>query len=235
MVAGIDVAALNRIKLDEGNPTTLPVDDLLLARRPLPFQGRGGPPPPPVGELHDEDDPLNQTAMVAPEDAVNVTLPFDVPAISAPAGSEWGATAADEPPSSTTTPQPTVEPAVVAGSDRAAAEGRALQGVESATDEPSALASQHSAPQPAAASGGVVDTALAQLTLEQYAAFCAERTVFADRLADVMARYHVPDETQASLLDQLWRARRANDDELDRRYTSTYEHYCRWLREQSGR
>jgi hypothetical protein len=76
-----------------------------------------------------------------------------------------------------------------------------------------------------------IDTVLVQLTLEQYAAFCAERSLYSDRVADVRARYQVRDEAQANLLDQLWRARFADDSALGERYASAYERYSKWLHE----
>jgi hypothetical protein len=76
------------------------------------------------------------------------------------------------------------------------------------------------------------DTSLVQLTLEQYAAFCAERTVYPGRLADTAARYQLRDELEAQMLDEIWRARFVDDPALGERYAATYEHYRKWLRKQ---
>lgn len=115
------------------------------------------------------------------------------------------------------------------------------------TKDPSTTidAAPHSASQPLARQAEVAapapppshgpsrsDTSRIQLTLEQYAAFCAERTIYPDRVAAVMARYQLRDHAQVQLLDQTWRARVADDHALSERYSTAFEHYCKWLREQ---
>jgi len=197
----IDVEALNRVKLDMDRPATLPVDDMLMSRQALPFQGRGAPPPlASSDETEGELEHLNETAALSALNLTAATLPFEKP--TAPDSSEAATTPDDDDqdPLSATTPRPRTPPAVENDS----------------TDTTTSL-----------------DSPPVKLTAEQYAAFCAERKVYSDRVPAICARYQVGDEAQARRLDDYWQARLARDSALGQQHARTVEHYCKWLRDRA--
>jgi hypothetical protein len=75
----------------------------------------------------------------------------------------------------------------------------------------------------------------ASLTLEQYAAFCAELAVFPDQVASVHRRYGVADETARRALDGTFAQRFQGDPTLQRRWRALVAHYGDWYRGQVTR
>jgi hypothetical protein len=73
---------------------------------------------------------------------------------------------------------------------------------------------------------------LAALTLEHYAALCAECTVHPEWGVQVQARYHVRSEQERALLDRHWRERMAADAALGERFRQLCAHYTDWVRQQ---
>jgi hypothetical protein len=82
---GVDIAALDKIKLDSGDPATMPAE--VVATGSLPFRGARAAPPPSALEDSYEHDPLNRTTAAADLPALVKSarsLPFDPQAELAP-------------------------------------------------------------------------------------------------------------------------------------------------------
>jgi hypothetical protein len=67
--------------------------------------------------------------------------------------------------------------------------------------------------------------ALPELTVEQYAAFRAERAAFPERLDHVLARYRIPSVDAARLLDAQFRTAILGNPTMEARYAQLYRHY----------
>jgi hypothetical protein len=79
------------------------------------------------------------------------------------------------------------------------------------------------------------DRGRASLTLEQYAAFCAELAVFPGQAADVHRRYGVAEESARRALDDGFAQRFRVDPTLQRRWRALVAHYGDWYRSQGAR
>lgn len=71
-----------------------------------------------------------------------------------------------------------------------------------------------------------------ELTVEQYASLCVERTMRPGQEGDVAKRYKVLTEQALRAVDERFRQRFANEGELLRRYQTAYARYEAWLRDQ---
>lgn len=69
------------------------------------------------------------------------------------------------------------------------------------------------------------------LTVEQYAAFCAELTVFPDEAADIHRKYRVASAEGRAALDAAFVRRFGADPTLQRRWRALVDHYGAWYRE----
>lgn len=71
-----------------------------------------------------------------------------------------------------------------------------------------------------------------ELTVEQYASLCVERTMHPGQQGDVAKRYKVLTEQALRALDERFRQRFATQGELLQRYQQAYARYEAWVREQ---
>jgi hypothetical protein len=172
---GVDIAALDRIKLDGDNPATLP-NEAKLTQSSLPFRGARPAPPPSALEDSYEHDPLNRTTTSLTELPVSKrSLPFEP---------------ASEGPSSARSP---------------------------ATGFPASA--EHQPP-----------AHLHGMTLEQYAALCAECSVNPAWMEAIQQRYGIRSTDERAALDRHWRSRIVSDDELSRLYRWHFSRYQEWAR-----
>jgi hypothetical protein len=74
------------------------------------------------------------------------------------------------------------------------------------------------------------ERACASLTVEQYAAFCAEVAVFPDHVVQVHQRYGVGQDARTAL-DEAFAQRFTADPTLQRRWRALVAHYGDWYRE----
>jgi hypothetical protein len=72
------------------------------------------------------------------------------------------------------------------------------------------------------------------LTVEQYAAFCAELTVLPGRAADLHKKYGIADPAARRALDDGFAERFHVDPELRRRWGALVAHYESWYRAQGA-
>lgn len=175
---GIDVDALNAIKLDSDDAGTLPADAVFATRKALPFEGGAKPPPDQVS--HAERDPLGETRTAFHElDFVNQPLPFDGDA-----------------PDSRGSFEPTERLDLSAQS---------------------AQLPQH----------------LAHMTLEQYAALCAECAVSPQWTQQIHARYGIRSSDDRQALDQHWQGHIVGDPNVANTYKWHYARYEEWAKSRS--
>ena len=73
------------------------------------------------------------------------------------------------------------------------------------------------------------------LTLEQYAAFCAELEVFPDQTAHIFQRYRVATGDARAALDHVFARAFQADPTLQRRWQALVAHYGGWYRAQAAR
>ncbi len=77
---------------------------------------------------------------------------------------------------------------------------------------------------------GRLPPGLPTLTVEQYAAFCAECAVSPECVAAVRQRYHLPDERAHRALEGHWTQRLSADPALSKRFRDLLDRYRDWLR-----
>jgi len=80
----------------------------------------------------------------------------------------------------------------------------------------------------------VDDDDLPELSLEQYASLCVERTLDPAGQQAVAERYRVLTVEAMRALDEHWRQRFAKEGELHQRWQQAYAQYEAWLRSQKG-
>ena len=73
------------------------------------------------------------------------------------------------------------------------------------------------------------------LTVEQYAAFCAELTVFPEKAADIHRKYRVASAEARAALDAAFAQRLRADPSLQRRWRALVDHYGAWYRREAPR
>jgi hypothetical protein len=74
---------------------------------------------------------------------------------------------------------------------------------------------------------------LASMTVEQYAALCAECAVHAEWADQISAgRYNVRDRAERELLDRVFRARMAADPQVAETWRTTYARVEQWAKQQ---
>lgn len=90
-------------------------------------------------------------------------------------------------------------------------------------------------PRPDGGQDAALPSHLLELTIEQYASFCAERAAYPEHIAAVRARYHVADEPQQIALDALWHRRFGTDAKLEPRFNQHVHQMHDWLARQRNR
>jgi len=206
--AGIDVEALNRVKLDADEAKTLPVDHLRVTDGALPFTGGPAEPPPPATQHDPDDDPLRATmGLDGPPAGGEAALPFRPEPDPGQPGGAAGAGGDDE-LLSMTDEVPT---------------GRRVpdEEVTKAIEVP--IATAHEA-------GADLPPPLAAMTVEHYAALCAETAAHPGWVEDIHRRYQVADSRQRAALDQAWKERMAADAELERTWRWHLDRYQEWAK-----
>ncbi|MBW2455615.1 MAG: hypothetical protein JRI68_13940 [Deltaproteobacteria bacterium] len=210
--AGIDVAALNRVKLDGDEAKTLPADGLNVAADALPFTGARAKPPPPALDVEPDGDPLRATmgldgAPLGEESA----LPFHKVPAASPSGASGSSTEEGE------------DDELLSMTDEAPTGRRPL-----ADDEVTkAIVLPLETPSDA---GAELPKHLVELTVEQYAALCAECAARPEWVDEIHTRYQVSDAAQRGALDHLWKERMAADSEVERTWRWHYERYQEWAK-----
>ena len=207
---GIDVAALNRIKLDESAPVTLGLEAPVAAGPVLPFRAaedaQVAQPTTPPEEL-DDDETAGKTLDGEDVTALPVVLPFR--------GSEPSGAA--EPPAAEAFDEPTVRMAPVA--------------LPAPPSVPGAVAT----PPPATPTARALPAPpphLAAMTVEQYAALCAECAVHPTWMKGIHTQYEIQSAEQRTTLDRHWRERLARNDELMKLWQYHFGRYRRWFEQQ---
>jgi hypothetical protein len=76
--------------------------------------------------------------------------------------------------------------------------------------------------------------AFPDLSVDQYAALCAERDAAPERTAEVLARYRIPPEATNAFLG-VWKSRLANDPGLAAANNQAYARYAAWFAQQRAR
>jgi hypothetical protein len=71
-----------------------------------------------------------------------------------------------------------------------------------------------------------------ELSVEQYASLCVERTVNPAAAGEAAKRYRVLTEQALQSLDEQWRSRFSAEGELQQRYQQAYAQYEAWLKRQ---
>jgi hypothetical protein len=247
---GLDVDELNKVKLDATEPRTVAVDEGAALREALPFQkGQVKPPPAPVTKKDDEPDPLGKTAegaMMSP--LIAQTLPFgksvsDVDADESTALMPVPETDAAAPQD---TPSAPGGPAVPQDTPSAPANpaGPTVPGIEpdAPTEAPPPSAGPRgplSQPLPGmmAAQGPPpvpLPPHLEAMSVEHYAALCAECAVHPEWVASIHARYQIESDEQRTALDLRWRERFRVDDQLTQTWRWHYVRYQEWVKQQQG-
>ncbi len=221
-----DVDALNQIKLDEDEVGTLPADRVFAtsptpsAPAVLPFHGRSEPPKSALSDADGDRDPLGMTT-------TDTHSPFaaNVPAFMRPA------------------PHPGAEPDYAPTERLSLAEEvrRIERERAGAASAPPAPGSQPSSAPPAASSAPgappssrALPPHLQQLTLEQYAALCAECAVSPHWTAQVQARYGVVSGDERRALDHHWGTQLSRDANLSNTFRWHYARYEEWARSRSS-
>jgi hypothetical protein len=171
---GIDVEALNKIKLDSDEIGTLPADAVFASKKPLPFNNP--PNAPPKRMDHPERDPLGETRTAFHDlDFVNQPIPFDAKA-----------------PDS-------------------------FQPTERLDTSKTPELPQH----------------LAHMTLEQYAALCAECTVSPEWTQQIHARYGIRSPEDRKALDNHWQSHILGNANVANTYKWHYARYEEWAKSRS--
>jgi len=75
---------------------------------------------------------------------------------------------------------------------------------------------------------------LPDLSVEQYASLCVERTLNPETQKEVAQRYRILTAQALRTLDDQWRQRFAKEGELQSRWQQAYTQYETWLRSQKG-
>ena len=208
-----DAAAIDRLL---GKEATLPAD----ARAPvqvLPFRKAEAQPPAP--ERPRPRDPLGNTASEIMSPLRIVTLPFR----KAEASGDHGPAAAAEPAAE----------GAPAGDD-----AQTDDLLELSTDDPDFQPttriergrSVEAAPAPPSPGASPLPAHLESMSVEHYAALCAECAVHPEWIAQTHARYHVQDDGQRQLLDRAWQQRMAADPRLADAWRWHYTRYEQWAR-----
>ncbi len=70
--------------------------------------------------------------------------------------------------------------------------------------------------------------AFPDLSLDQYAALCAERDNAPERVQELLARYRIPAEAGTAFF-AVWKSRLANDPSLGANYSQAYARYASWF------
>ena len=73
---------------------------------------------------------------------------------------------------------------------------------------------------------------LAALTVEQYAALCAECAVHPNWMKGIHSQYQIQTDEQRAMLDRHWRARLANNEELMKLWQSYFVRFQQWFAQQ---
>ncbi|MBW2527019.1 MAG: hypothetical protein JRI23_22755, partial [Deltaproteobacteria bacterium] len=235
--AGIDVEALNRVKLNEAEPSTLSVDDPSQPESALPFRkGEAQAPPPVADEVESKPKPaLGATVAVGVMSPFAQPLPFgkatpehspagEPAATAAPAAEDSGAALASAgdirlDPNEAKTLASESAPAKAPAASSAAS---GMMGTSARAGEDTSVTS--ALPDP----GGAPPAAPAHLesmTVEQYASLCAECAVHPSWVDQIHGRYHVRSREERSALDAHWRARMAADVQLTQHFRW---HYARF-------
>jgi len=74
--------------------------------------------------------------------------------------------------------------------------------------------------------------AFPRLPLQTYASFCAELSVFPERTAAILGKYHVPSEDARAALVQEWQARLDAHADTRAEWQRHFDSFCAWLRQQ---
>ena len=91
------------------------------------------------------------------------------------------------------------------------------------------LAAQARAALPFARTSLAVEVSVPVMPLEGYASLCAELAVAPEQAAEILKRYHVPDEATRRALDEHWRARLATQPEARAAFDTAVTTYKDWL------
>jgi hypothetical protein len=75
---------------------------------------------------------------------------------------------------------------------------------------------------------------LEAMTIQEYAAMCAECAVHADWVEQIQKRYHVRSDEERAAVDRHFRDKMAADDELASKWRWHLAHYEAWARQQKG-
>lgn len=182
----------------------------------LPFRKGDAKPPPRVAVSAEQDKPTDLGGTVAVETMsplAGMILPFERQA----------------PPAE---PSP-LQPAPAANAEPAAAGPASARGSQASDSS----ASRAAGPLPAAADSD--DAAppelpdhLREMSVEQYAALCAECAVHTNWVTQILARYHVRSAAERASLDAFWRVRMAADAELTQQFRWHYARYEQWAKQQ---
>jgi hypothetical protein len=77
---------------------------------------------------------------------------------------------------------------------------------------------------------------VARFTLPSYASLCAELSLAPpEKVAEILRRYGVADETARRALDETWRARLAESPAMRQEMQKLYKDYRDWLLKQQPR
>ena len=69
------------------------------------------------------------------------------------------------------------------------------------------------------------------MTVEQYAAFCAECAVFPTWIGQVLGRYQIHTGAERGALDLHWRSRMEGNEELKRLWLYHFGRYEQWYKQ----
>jgi hypothetical protein len=75
---------------------------------------------------------------------------------------------------------------------------------------------------------------LEAMTVEHYAALCAQCAVHSQWASHIEARFHIRSAEEREALDQLWRDKLAVDEQLQEQYRWHYARHESWARGQQG-
>ena len=219
---GLNFAALNEVKLSQESERTLLTDGARQPPAALPFSAS------PTGPTARED------ALDVGLDPPDAALPLQVflPFRRRPAGA----------PKTTATSDAAKDGMVPASLPAEPAEPGAPSGPGADTPtDPHALGPEGSAPRSPPPSAGLhaaqpseLPPHLGALTMEHYAALCAECSVSPQWTAQIHARYGVRDAAEREALDEHWRQQLARDPRLEDTLRWHYARYEQWARSRGG-
>ncbi len=171
----------------------------------LPFVKSSATPPP--SALHDLPDDQYGETLSDSDDSIGITLPFNMPAIIS-----------EQP-----VPQSQASPVGAGNTER----------IVLKAPVPATAVTKHAAAteREAAEGAATLPPHLNAMTIERYAALCAECALHSDWADRIAQRYNIRSRSEREAVDRYFRRRMQADQELLQTWRAAYAHYEQWARQ----